>query len=513
MQTRSKRKNAAMAANSIKKVPDPASKKTKVIATSSSKGDQNKKTKTTAAASSKGDQNKKTKVTATTSSSSPAPVTDSKPKKKKRKKSQDPGYSKNANKRRAPINDSGKNHMIAMRGDTRKKFIDKHGNEQKITTGMLVEKGSLGITSDEEDEIAQLYEEALISNPNFSPIREIIEVSMAGSPLVVKTKTTTMYAVSTMGKVRFLSNDPALKPVNQIQIQTDIDLNNPFFNSSQYQAIKKIHDTYKLQDITIDEKLLQKTARENAKNTKGRSQNKELVEAGVNPKEGSATQYAQETKLFDGALKWEWLHMIAHMILGSHSQTVDNLCAGTNHSNTEMLIAEGEIHKLAKKYPEGFRLVVKAHLIPETHLASQFDYQIITKGFTIPLTFNSQTPNKPHSSYKDYYHTFVKKLIKVNKKHVSQANQNVTPNVTQNTTPNTIQTQNTTPKTIQNTTPNTTPTQMTTKTQVAHSPAKKTTKTRLLPKRLFWERGTDDVTTQTSNSSNLNSPQKKSNTP
>jgi hypothetical protein len=83
--------------------------------------------------------------------------------------------------------------------------------------------------------------------------------------------------------------------------------------------------------------------------------------------------------------------------------------AGTEHANTDMMLVESQLRSLSKRYPEGFTLKVKAHLVEKTNSATQehlqlgtvLDYDIITKDFTIPFNFNLQTEDQAHKTYKD----------------------------------------------------------------------------------------------------------------
>ncbi len=61
-------------------------------------------------------------------------------------------------------------------------------------------------------------------------------------------------------------------------------------------------------------------------------------------------------------VKFEWLHLVAHMIAGAMTQNKDNLVAATKHANTDMIFAENELALLLKRYPEGVKLEVTAIL-------------------------------------------------------------------------------------------------------------------------------------------------------
>lgn len=265
----------------------------------------------------------------------------------------------------------------------------------------------------------------------------------------------------------FESADAGRIPIDQIKKPKSIT-DKAFFNSQQYKNIKKAYKNIKFVSVDITPQLLAKTNKEIAENQGKRqgSQNKQMVEDGVKEKEGSATAYARATnlfhdtlqwewldiptppihillptqpintiKLFDDKVKWEWLHLIAHMILAKLSQNVDNLVAGTNHANTEMIFADIDIPYLSKMYPDGFRLEIWADLLQDpqgketTQLANMIFYKITTKDFTRTIPFYAQNPNKPHIHFGSFLHVFLTSLVETAKAaeqaaRTAQTNQN-----------------------------------------------------------------------------------------
>jgi hypothetical protein len=91
-----------------------------------------------------------------------------------------------------------------------------------------------------------------------------------------------------------------------------------------------------------------------------------------------------------------------------------------------MMFVEGLLPLLAKKYPEGFTLKIKAPLIkkeevdPNTKIKKQeylsigthMEYDIITPDFTLHFNFDLQSPReKPFFEYQDYFKAFVNGLM------------------------------------------------------------------------------------------------------
>ncbi len=167
--------------------------------------------------------------------------------------------------------------------------------------------------------------------------------------------------------------------------------------------------------------MFKKTDLERHKNgyTRSIQQNEILAESGKS-KDGSASKYAMATELFLTNIPWEWLHLIAHEIAGAATQKLENLVGGTKHANTDMMFIESQLRYLAKAYPEGFNLHVKANLMKKTNsdnkseylqIATTIEYNIITPDFTLPFIFNAQNETEPHIAFGKYISAFVKALV------------------------------------------------------------------------------------------------------
>ncbi len=220
------------------------------------------------------------------------------------------------------------------------------------------------------------------------PIEKIKSLSEMHSPVEVLTsKGSSLFRVSKIGGLSIFSNDMRLKPI--ITSETTLS-----------EMKEKSHEV----DILLHK--LKERDQVFAKNRET-SQNQIMKMA--------ATSYVNKTHLFQKELTWEWLHLVAYSIAGKDTQDKNNLVAGSESSNTEMMFAESMIRYLAHVYPEGFKLLVKATLIPETQIATSIHYAIKTKDFEIPFIFNAQTKNKPHVNYQKYFNFIIKELVRCTK--------------------------------------------------------------------------------------------------
>jgi len=184
-------------------------------------------------------------------------------------------------------------------------------------------------------------ETALIKTKSstYSPIKKIIVKSKNDSPLVVETKTEKLSCVARPNcSLRLFSSDPNLLPVDQIQINPKIELED-FYCSQQYKKIKAITDKIKIQQAIVSPEILKQ-----AKKKPRISQNKIMTEKGETEKNGSAKKYA--SVLFSENIKMQWLHLVAKMFNGEQSE--ENLVAGTDNANIEMLLLEEELKKTSK---------------------------------------------------------------------------------------------------------------------------------------------------------------------
>lgn len=301
-----------------------------------------------------------------------------------------------------------KRDILGFRTTNEQLFIKDH-KINPYKTAMLINQDKLS------SDVTFANEEKLNTIPSHRPIKRISRKSRTNSPVAVQTpKGTILPRVTRCGVLSLFSNDPNAKPVIDFHPKTKLINETKFYASEAFDSIKESESNSKAQSTTITHKQLEKRRMEDLKNKFRRSisQNKIMAKSGVPERKGSATDYTLTTKLFDKDLRWEWLHLVAHMINGANSQDSENLVAGTAYANTEMMFAEATLNYLARVYPDGFNLSVRATLIPGTHIATAIYYMIKTPDFEIPFEFNTQTSNRPHINFQSYYNYLIEELVR-----------------------------------------------------------------------------------------------------
>lgn len=185
--------------------------------------------------------------------------------------------------------------------------------------------------------------------------------------------------------------------------------------SASFQAIVPNEDKARSIQVTITKKLLTQTKRKIDRNNGRRicSQNSLMIKEGFEEKDGSATQYGQE--IIEG-MKFEWLHFIAHRVLGDKSQFEKNLGCGSFDANTEMTFIEMQHPTLSKAYPDGYNLKVDAEFVEGTHLLTKIDYTIEAGGFELNFTYDCQVNHAPEMLDRDYVKILVETSIAMDKK-------------------------------------------------------------------------------------------------
>jgi len=301
-----------------------------------------------------------------------------------------------------------------MRSDTRKRFKNEDGEAAELKTSYIIHYGELTTPFSPKSTLSpKIRKRAGNAAESYRPIASKVAFSPSGKAVVVRTPgKTPLYRQQVLGSISFFSN---IKPATPARQKLAVRPTSEFNESEVCQAIKEANTLLKSQSITITSELLRNTRAENKKANFRRciSQNKVMVNPGTSEKKGSATQYARQLLEHPASIKnvrWEWLHLIAHAILGGQSQTDENLVAGTAYANTNMMLIESQLHFLAEQYPEGFTLEIKASLKPKTHVAEKIDYYIKTSDFTLPLSFDAQTLIQPQHDFRYYMENFVKEL-------------------------------------------------------------------------------------------------------
>lgn len=425
-----------------------------------------------------------------------APAAPVKKKKRSKMKSDDRAHNgKQSRKAKGKKDkDTKPTNYARMRSNVKKVFVNANNKQEKVRTTVSYDKHGIRKTitfrqpgnhdKDRDSFVEKMHAEMAPQLEKVDTFREIIEVleyNDKGSPIKVRVRTPQkktaaqqeiednmqnpedatnkeqydLHRVLKVGEASFyesigLNNTP-LEDVKKKTAIEDDDDRKSFYASDAYQAIQKAHDKFKLkykqQPVHITPGLLQKTNKENAENggRREKGQNEAMAVKSSKAKDAGATAYVKATKLHDDkiSLKWEWLHLVAHMILGKVSQDIDNLTAGSKHANTVMIFADVDIPYLSKMYPEGFDLELWADLVDAspteaTHIAQTIYYTITTKDFSYTLTFDAQNPNQPHIDFGEYMHIALLALVAVAKQFnetkpaPANANQNGNANATQN---------------------------------------------------------------------------------
>ena len=101
-----------------------------------------------------------------------------------------------------------------------------------------------------------------------------------------------------------------------------------------------------------------------------------------------ASTHAEKSGVSQAGDVWQWLHLIAFMLLRNEAQQAGNLVGGLKGSNTNMR----PIEKMALEFVKQFtsiQLIVSADLIPGTRIARTIHYKIVTPEFELPFTFDA----------------------------------------------------------------------------------------------------------------------------
>ncbi|MBI2785357.1 MAG: hypothetical protein HYX60_03220 [Legionella longbeachae] len=334
-------------------------------------------------------------------------------KKRKRRKKQDdlsyrPGQ-KNSRKRKKTKNSDYLLKIRTNHDDT--VTVEDEVVLPKKTSMMLKDPG---FTSPQIRDFKKRLSNKLTQHPYHRPIEKVIKTTSSGSPLVIETPGKSVLNRSRrMGFIYFFDNQ--LTSPNLTPEKKKLSGDSLFFKSSPYEAIQSKKVPKKYQTIDISTKLLNASKQKIKRNNNQRqiSQNKVMVNTGVKESKGSATQYVKATQLFDPHTKQEWLHLVAHRILATAAQHVDNLVSGTPHANTEMMMVEDCLEYLSKAYPEGFKLTVEADLIEQTHIAHSIQFTIETEDFILPFSFNAQQSLIPNFQDVLYVRSVIESLLEV----------------------------------------------------------------------------------------------------
>jgi len=302
------------------------------------------------------------------------------------------------------------------RCNTAETFIDAEKEVHPLKTAILIDQSILPLKKTKK------FAAGLARIHTHRDIAAITAYSEQHSPIEVTTAHhTRLRRAESLGAITIFSNHPGLKA--QTKVKTQLEQPEAFYQSAQYKEIKKIHDAHKTLQVQVTPESLAnaKAARyqDAAQLVKKTFAPRGTLMVNAGPKPAQATAYANATQLFSDKLKWEWLPLIGPMILGAQTEQSQNVVAGTANAATWLMLNHS-VHTLAKSYPDGFTLTVDAALIKDTHIASSLTYTIQTTDFTLPLTFNLQTENRPHLCYETYLQQVVEALVEMAKTKLTQ---------------------------------------------------------------------------------------------
>lgn len=173
----------------------------------------------------------------------------------------------------------------------------------------------------------------------------------------------------------------------------------------------------KKREVRVTPALLEKTARDIRIHGGRRccSQNQVMG--------GGATDYANSlpaSHAVPPGLKWEWLHLVAHNVLGDASQASDNLVCGTAHANTNEMFIEGLMAEIADHTQGDLVLTVEAMMIEGTELAREIHYSLKTRSGELlfpTFVFDAQDPIKPHYCESLYVKALVRSILETDKEN------------------------------------------------------------------------------------------------
>ena len=329
------------------------------------------------------------------------PIEGQKSLKRKRKYDDRPYSSKRA--RTSAYDPKSRDNLLAIRTETSVKVMDDKGEETDFKIAVLIDKDKLSTPLKSLEQnilLQQALDERFEKVGLLRPVAEIVETSSIGSPLLVTSPQfkSRLYRVANLGVMSIFSNQ------KKLPAQTKMVLDNPqiteeFFASEPYKSVKKITILTKSKELKITPEVLAQTKKDKSATSsrRSKSQSKVMAEEGKSEKKARATDYASQVLGVIPNFRWEWLHLIAHMIQGETSQSDDNLVAGPADTNTWMMLIERAIPDLTEKFPEGFSLKITADLIPSTHIVKKIHYALVMEnGFHLPFEFDAQNPHKPH---------------------------------------------------------------------------------------------------------------------
>ncbi len=333
---------------------------------------------------------------------------------RKRQKPKDTSFHPHQKRARHSTNDENFiANMFTMRAQGETTQVDAQGNIEPIKNTFLVKQSVVP----PHCSIKAINAAATViasKAPTYRPVGEVIYQN--GSPVKVLTPKgkTPLPRVAAHNAVSFFSNSRLLEELRDItpinKMVADVAA---FKETKSYQNLLKVLTAFKEQSVHITRQLLSSSLKERKDHHFQRSsQAAALTEPGASTKFSSAKEHVKAAQLvYSEPVKWEWLHLVAYMIWAERSQTSLNLVAGTFACNTEMLMPESLIGYLAKKYPQGFDLLIHADLIEPSNVAWNITYTLKAGCLIIPLAFNPLSNNKPQRDFLNFFTATMKALV------------------------------------------------------------------------------------------------------
>lgn len=306
------------------------------------------------------------------------------------------------------------------RASTEKFIKDETGTELKDSLGQPIPlKMSLLINSQsykqfDLSELDQVIFDACSKHPVFRPVEAIVQANpTTGSPQKIRTPgKTLMHCAKKIGPIRYFSNDPLTKPIDQLQRVSSVDP--AFFQSEAYLSVVPPSKLEKSSSVEITQKLLKETHKLKSKTSgRAKSQNAVMARPGVNASQSGAPTYTESAKVMIG-IDTEYAHNIPYFVGGPSAQKEENLSITTAHANTDQLITyESMLKFLAKEYKnDKITLEVKSELIDKTQISHKLWVTLQTPHYTYSFEFDPQTINKPHLFQHESFKIFMKHTVR-----------------------------------------------------------------------------------------------------
>lgn len=345
--------------------------------------------------------------------------------KKNRKKNQDGNFNPRGENRRGQTNPSNAitqcAHMRTSHANTKTSVLYNENSLPRLTAQQI-----------------QTLKEELVKSETYRTPHRVLSRTATGTPNLIATPEGDQLELRSKNNVAAFFSKAHLTPSDTSIVKETIYPNRLARKAAELlaldaedmtdvsptttQAVKKNNQQIKINEVVVTPELLKKAANEKRKNGGRRAEStaSAMKEDGYNEKEASANLYARSFDQFKPDIKCEWLHLIADFIIGSKGRD-KNLGCGTYHANTHMLFAESQVPRLAKAYPEGFHLHVKAEFDPpESQCLKTIYYTITTKDFVLPFIFNACEYEKPHIAFKEYVDDLILAMLE-DKENVSSS--------------------------------------------------------------------------------------------